>query len=512
MNSGILNHLKDIANNIPSKFKSFLIKDKFASYLTSLFFLVSVILIHFHEMWRDEIQAWLIARSSHNLIDLYHHIRYEGHPGLWHFLLFLVSRFTGNPVAMQFLHVAIATVIVYLVARFAPFSKIQKFLFSFGYFILYEYGTIARNYNITVLLLIIFCVLLQSRRKNYILIGLNLFLLAQTNVFGVIMLPALLLYVSWDFLQNRNIITQFKKIKTEILMGLVLVAVGVVAFYIQVRPPSDQLAGTLHTTDVRNAIATIWQSYAPVPARVINFWNTNFVPQLDQVVIFSVGLLMAATFFFSRNTKILCTYLAGTTGLLAFFYLKNLGGMRHQGFLFIFFVVCTWLVYNERTTQQKTAKAFLLYQQCLLTILLLVQFAGGIVAAQKEHKLTFSNARITASYIQSNKLDSLPIVGLLDYHTSPVIGYLDKQAYYPQDASWGTYLTWNIKRATPITYEEEMTQALRIAREKHSDVLIIAPPIADVFSDNRLKFIAKFDSVSVVIDEKYYLFKLPLSD
>ena len=58
-----------------------------------------------HEMWRDELQAWMIARDSTSLGDLFgHNMRYEGHPGLWHLALFVLTRVTDNPVAMQALH------------------------------------------------------------------------------------------------------------------------------------------------------------------------------------------------------------------------------------------------------------------------------------------------------------------------------------------------------------------------------------------------------------------------
>src|SRR4051812_4217393 len=39
-----------------------------------------------HEIWRDEAQAWLLARSSASPLALLRAMRYEGHPALWHLL------------------------------------------------------------------------------------------------------------------------------------------------------------------------------------------------------------------------------------------------------------------------------------------------------------------------------------------------------------------------------------------------------------------------------------------
>ena len=53
----------------------------FVIYLAAVFFLVSR-----HENWRDEAQAWLLARDL-NVFQLISQMKYEGHPCLWHLIL-----------------------------------------------------------------------------------------------------------------------------------------------------------------------------------------------------------------------------------------------------------------------------------------------------------------------------------------------------------------------------------------------------------------------------------------
>ena len=50
-----------------------------------------------HEMWRDEIQAWLLARDSASVFELFAHLKYEGHPGIWHLCLMPLTRITHSP-------------------------------------------------------------------------------------------------------------------------------------------------------------------------------------------------------------------------------------------------------------------------------------------------------------------------------------------------------------------------------------------------------------------------------
>ena len=58
----------------------------------------------------------------------------------------------------------IAAALVYVVARWAPFSKVNKTLFAFGYFPFFEYAVIARSYGLLFLLLMIACVLISRQR------------------------------------------------------------------------------------------------------------------------------------------------------------------------------------------------------------------------------------------------------------------------------------------------------------------------------------------------------------
>jgi len=55
--------------------------------IASLFLLLNLSSLVFHEMWRDELQAWLIARDSKNILELFINLKYEGHPALWYLLL-----------------------------------------------------------------------------------------------------------------------------------------------------------------------------------------------------------------------------------------------------------------------------------------------------------------------------------------------------------------------------------------------------------------------------------------
>src|SRR5205085_8289856 len=124
-----------------------------------------------HEPWRDEWQAWAIARDSRSVGELFHNIRYEGHPPLWFLVLFGLSRFTRDIIAMRVISAVTGVVATALIVRFAPLSKLERALYSFGYFAAFEYLAISRSYGLGVALVVGYAVATWSRPSPPIVRG-----------------------------------------------------------------------------------------------------------------------------------------------------------------------------------------------------------------------------------------------------------------------------------------------------------------------------------------------------
>jgi hypothetical protein len=61
--------------------------DRLPLLIAAAFLVVGGFVMAHHELWRDEVQAWLLARDSSSAIDLLSRQRNEGHPALWQLLL-----------------------------------------------------------------------------------------------------------------------------------------------------------------------------------------------------------------------------------------------------------------------------------------------------------------------------------------------------------------------------------------------------------------------------------------
>jgi len=314
-----------------------------------------------HEMWLDELQAWLIARDSSSVVDLFKNLRYEGHPGLWHIGLYLISRWTHNPFSMQVFHLIIATSSIYIFAKFSPFTKSQKVVFSFGYFPFYEYSIISRDYALGILLVFCFCALFSTRTKSYLLLSSILFLLANTNVYGLIIAITLGLTLIFDYILC-GMRTLVHSSKWDLIISFFIFSLGIVSSLIQIIPPPDasfaaNWTTSFQTEQLKIVLAAIAKSYIPIPKFFkYQFWNTSIFSfkqiGTDLGAIFSLGLLVFSLILFARKPAVFFLYVTGNLGMLLFMYFKYLGTMRHWGHLFVLFITCLWLTSYYTNTEQ----------------------------------------------------------------------------------------------------------------------------------------------------------------
>ena len=471
-----------------------------------------------HEMWRDELQAWQIARDSHSLGQLFVNLRYEGHPGLWHGLLYLVSAVTDRPLGMQLLHLAIATGAVYVFLRFAPFGRLEKVLFTFGYFPLYEYATISRNYGLGVLLAFCFCAVWGSGIRNYLLQGIVLFLLAQTNVYGLLLAMSLGGMIVFELVCQGRWRELSGRRKRQFVIGAWVLGLGVVVSVLQLMPPGDSgfASGWRTSIDVRylaGVLTAVWKSYVPIPKLQGHYWNTNVVPWGAVQAVLSVGLLFAALICLRGKRAAVLVYCLATLAMLAFGYSKHFGYLRHQGHLFVVLIVSLWLAGRGGQAQFKRDTVDSVsdnvkvgrFQKCFVVVLLSIHLVVGLGVSVADWVLPFSASKATAAFIRDRRMDELPMAGDADHAASAVAGYLGRPIYYLRGDRLGSFVIWDTKRID-VTAGEVAGRLTEFSERVNQDVLLVlnyrlsdtgypAVPIAE-FVD------------SVVAKERYYLYML----
>ena len=139
-----------------------------------------------HEPWADEAQAWLLARDNNLFELLFHRVRYEGSPGLWHAVLWIAIR-AGFPYSQLYL---IPTIFAVAGARIvlwrAPFPLWMRLGIIFSYFFAYQYAVLARSYSVDLFVVPLLAAWFPRRGQQSARYALALGLVANLNAHGFV--------------------------------------------------------------------------------------------------------------------------------------------------------------------------------------------------------------------------------------------------------------------------------------------------------------------------------------
>ncbi len=503
----------------------------FVGGLTLMFAILCLIGLLNHEMWRDEMQTWALARSSTSLVNLFQNLKYEtGHSFLWHLCLFGLSRLTRSPIAMQLFHWSTAIAVVYILARYAPFTRVQKTLIVFGYFPLYEYAIISRDYSISLLCMIAFCALFPLRHKHYLPLAALLFLLANTNSSSLIMSGILGLTLVVDFIAQklrlawlRDRTATVKVSPLEIMVSLLLWLGGLAIGLKIMLPPADGgvvLDGP-QGWDLGRFVATLaiaWKTYFPIPGLSLHFWNTNILDD-GYASVLSLLFLPFAIALFIRKPIVLFLYSLGSLTIFWMVYSRFLGVMRHWGYLFLLFLVCLWLSsyyadeiagWNRWFVDSKLGRFLIRNGQRFLTTVLCVQLIATLLAFSIDLSNPFSAAKQTAQFIRNQNLQEMLIAADDPFATLSVSGYLDKPLYYIARGNFGTFAIFDNRNQVYSQPQLLQNVSQQLAVQKRPVLLLLNYPLSPttpIPQEIEVAEIKRFEG-AIVKDENFYLYQV----
>lgn len=509
-------------------------ESRFALIVGVLFYAIALCGVFHHEMWRDEYQAWMIAKSSHSLMELLTNLRYEGAGCLWHLCLFGVTRFTDKLLSMQFLHLTIAACGAYLLARYAPFPRWQKVLLVFGYFSLFEYGVISRGYALGNMLLFSGCASLAWRHKWRNTFALVLFgLAANTSLFAAIIAGALLIGILFGPIvasmmerEKTEPSAKHKEVGTrttiDALTGVsgVRIAVPLLVFcalatfaLFQSYPPMDGFRGDWNVWQqwlghdptlerLLRSLSSVLIGYFPLPQPKYGeaFWDSTIFGGTDLTMYYvwaslSMGLfgIFAASLW--RSKAAFLAYTIGTTTMITFFHFVLLGTVRHYGQLFILFVCCSWIAslsglsrlpglfgtsdLTVESPDRSLAPDRKVLDWCknvpavLLSAALVCQLGLAFYALSIDYKRGFSPIVDVARYLKQTGRDRDFIAVIPDWLGVGIAGTLNRSVYELGAGKLSTFTTGGTKKRLSDHREVLIECDKAMAREGLSEMLLV---------------------------------------
>ncbi|HSK17632.1 MAG TPA: hypothetical protein VK912_00720 [Longimicrobiales bacterium] len=487
-----------------------------------------------HEMWRDELQAWLIARGSRSLSELIYLVTAEGHPALWHLLLYPLSRVTADPAVMQVLHLILATCVVYIASRHAPFPRWQRVLLACSYFLAFEYAVISRSYVLAPLSLFSICALASTERRTYIPVALLLVVLANTSAYGLLVAGAVsagLIVDAWTRWRGWQHLRRRLPIQ-----ALIIVLLGAALSAGQILAEKSPSSGDRRPRTDRPPPSTQWKAaeslglvsraYVPIPRATESlpaWWNrtiTDSKTKWSMVagVILSVALLAVFGMSLLDRPAALTLLVSGTLSIVFVSYAFHRGGMRHYGHLFLVLVAALWLarVLPGAALSGRLGRIAAAFRRPAFIAFALVLGAQSVAAGLylgADLDRPFSSARETAEFLEDLPLDRVLIASTENLAGSSVSAYLRTPIFYMNTQSFGTYSDWRL-RWYPTSQALPVLRRLLSAGEYHNLVIISGRPLPDWLASGNedgwvFDEIARFDE-AIVGSERFLVYRARL--
>lgn len=508
----------------------------FAEGLILFAYMVCTAVLQFsHEPWRDEGQAWLIARDAPDILTFFRLMGYEGTPALWHLILKGLNLIGLPYESMAVVHYFIIVSAVFIFLRFSKFPLLFKALMVFGYYFIFEYSVIARSYSLSVLLLFSIAALYQTRFEKPLLYAILIFLLANTNVHSMIIAMAILALSGYEAIfENKG-----RKI-SPLWLPLLIGSLGVVAAVLQLLPPSDLRPAISKFSEVRDKDGFAWSvvmraatgAFITIPELKAGFWDT--ILAFDLVKYFGTLFFLASFLFFRRNIKVLSLYTLINAGLFSVFIVVHPGWGRHHGLILISFLFCLWLLLEDKTPQavqsvkkDKRAKKNavpakpktnigLAAAKVYFGALFLCQIIAGMIAAYYEVNTEFSAGKAIARYLLTNDLvgEGILTASFSSFKNSAILPYIPKQYdrfYNTETRRFQSYTIWDKaslagESSTAIEIMNKTEEAAALTNYRKV-VLLVNKNILDVPEfTNRYQLLAGFGENDITRLERVYVY------
>jgi hypothetical protein len=492
---------------------------RFVAAVVALHLVVACVATYVHEMWRDELHCWLVARDSATPWAVVRARAYDGQPPLWYLVLWVLTRFTWHPELMRAVHVGIATSTVAVFARFAPFGRAPRVLFALGYFVAYEYTALARCYSLALLFALLLCVNHRHRFRRPLSTGALLAALALTTTVATLVATAYALVLAADgVVRARRGGLSLARVAIPVgLAGCAVLAAAACAW-----PPADSTVAHIGRAPEMPwdfAYTRVVAALVPIPPATFFFWNSNAV--LD--AISSPGLRFAlaaalfawAAFVVSRRPFAALFFVLATALLVGLFKGVYSGSVRHHGFIFVAFLMAAWIARGARAPRGASPRPWQRLRDAALAptvvAVLLAHVPGAAIAMAYDARYIFSSGKRAADSLRALGLADALLVAEFDFPATAVLGQLGPRsvAYSPRTGRPFTFVKWTRDRLWEPTDEEAIHFAEDFGARRGQDPVLIMnrpllPPLIDGLRVVRLA--EKYDSM--IEEENFYLYRI----
>lgn len=415
---------------------------------------LNLFLLMRHENWRDEAQAWQIAKNL-GIKELFQQLRFEGHPCLWYLLLMPFAKLGVPFSCMGFISLALMAASVWIFLKKAPFAWPVKIILAFGSFFVYYYPVIARSYSMIPLVLFWLAMLYPERKKRGIEYGTALAVMTQIHVYmvGLSFLLSLcwLCETVWDCWRDKELIHKRVFLPSAAGLGLSF-ASGL--FLIWELAGSLNLNPGIHINISSSFSYNLYRISVGSQWAVDNAFGIGLSDQAWKAVLVLVFVGLVILFWLSWKEALIFT---GTVliQVLMFTYIY-LSSEQKAMILVHELIFLLWIIFEKyRITGKKGWKMQSIGWQICLVTLSLIAANGHAWKIRQDIEQPYSAGEDAAEYIRMELPEEELLIAAGDVGAFSIAAYLpEREIWYPLTEEPVTFAVWNEERLESIEYEE----------------------------------------------------------
>lgn len=489
------------------KIQTYTIIAAFAGYV-----IWNLILLWNHEPWRDEANVWLMARDL-TPVQLLKEIKYQGHPCLWYFFVMPFAKL-GLPFrTIGILSTAVMAVAAWFYLQRSSQHLLIKLLVLFSPICTYFYPTIARNYCLVALFLILLAVNYPERNTHPMRYGLLLGLLVQSDTIGIA--PAGMITTVWLV---ENLFGWMKQKDRDRLIGCLKGAwiplISLLFYVVQFYQVSDSPVFQIRESGIREMVRET-RNYLYVILIRVTGWQQAWC----MVFFLLVFLLMLVVSFRIRNVGGMVVLLANCLFQCVFSVLVYQLHIWHYLSLCITFLWMLWVM--DDTAKEKNLNKDRIYRiasgtlsACMgiLALFMFIHWNSPDEVSNLQNALhgSYSDGANTAAYIKEY-LDSDDLLITTDVCMESTIAAFLKEYrfYYAGTGKEETYADWSERQSGIICVEDLLTWVKDVFPEKKEAYLIQGGDscICDPDKLDAFEIIYETDGMTVR-NEEYVLYRI----
>jgi hypothetical protein len=455
--------------------------------LLGLFAILLALMTSRHAMFGDEAQAWLIARDSGNLLELAHHLRYEGHPALWYLLIYLPAHLSASLVWMQAVNYVLSLAMAWMLLTERRLPLAMRVMAVFGVFVFFHMGLMARNYMLAAVLLVGAARCLLAGRPRHWLAMVLLALAVNAHVFAIPVAAGIFVWLYWLDPGPSLLVAAVRLKERQFWISVAILGAALLVCYFTVRPAPDgatpdyNFPGASWLDYLVIATGRLWSCFVPfIPQMLAEPLREKLIPELHPSMVaaalsVALWLLIVASLATRRGR---CFFASTSLAWLATVWATvHAPSPHHISTLFVVFLVA--LMLNMPGKGERPWLPFR-YAQPVLLVLLAMQMAMSIEYSVLAWFHPFSSAEATAEWLERAGQTQRPLVVEPDYAASVVLARTGvRSAYFPTCRCQGPFVVFRKGRNSNRQVTVEEVDAIKRASGTTPVVLSHWPLSAD---------------------------------